>query len=161
MNYMNVIHYFADFANNDLRINKFGSDTLDKLPNFADKDEKFPLLYVVPINQYKINNVNGYKANRFIFNIYCLSPIIQIFESDESVNTNQTSININETFTILSDLYTKMEESNMFDFITDIVAYPINNYANNSLQGVYATFTFDVEDVRCEIPTLEQNDIIS
>lgn len=153
MNYINIIKLFEQFANKHKVITRFKSDTLSELPDFTSQNEKFPILYIVPVSQNIIKYISGYKSIRYTFNIYCLTPIIQLKkEESNNVLLNQTNINTEITSQVLIDLYNCIDDLDELEFVYDVTLYPVNNYSNSSLQGLYGIYTFDVEYTNCDIP---------
>jgi len=50
ISYQSLINKISTFYNNHLQVKKVGSDFVEQLPNFATKDEKYPLVYIAPID---------------------------------------------------------------------------------------------------------------
>lgn len=152
MNYVNIITLLDNFSNIHIDVKRFKSDTLDKLSDTSNMSESFPLLYAVPINQKVSKNVNQYKSNEFIFDIYCLVPKIYLeTEEDDVVLLNQTNNNLNQTQKILSDLYYYFEDTEGLEFLQDVNLTPVNNYTSDVLQGWYGRFYFSTDVEECEI----------
>lgn len=147
MNYVNIIQLFNQFAVKHKMVKRFRSDNLSQLPDFTNEKESFPILYVVPINNIKKNYGNGYRSTQYIFNVYCAVPIIQL-DTNENNNIllNQTNLNLQLTSQILNDMFASMYDLDEFDVLYDLMTYPISNYGNSSLQGMYTNITIEVPD---------------
>ena len=50
ISYQSLINKIIYFYDNHLQVKKVGSDFREQLENFATKDEKYPLVYICPVD---------------------------------------------------------------------------------------------------------------
>ncbi len=71
---MNSLQAITDhielFYNNHLQVKKVGSDFKERLYNFATQDEKYPIVFIVPVSVNPTEN-----TSEFNFDIYCFDII--------------------------------------------------------------------------------------
>lgn len=48
--YQALINEITDFYNNHVQVKKVGSDFQEQMTNFATKDEKYPIVFIVPVS---------------------------------------------------------------------------------------------------------------
>ncbi len=76
--YQALINEITDFYDNHIQVKKVGSDFKEQMFNFATKDEKYPIVYIVPVSALATENTND-----FILEIYCFDldsedkPVVQ------------------------------------------------------------------------------------
>jgi len=68
-----IIDHIEQFYNNHLQVKKVGSDFKEQLFNFATKDEKYPIVFVVPVTVNPADN-----TSEFNFDIYCFDIIQKV-----------------------------------------------------------------------------------
>ena len=141
--YKQLIDRLETFSDNHLQVKKFGSDFLEQLPNFATTDEKYPIIFVVPVSSGYgdiVNNIN--------IDIYCFD-IIQ--KGRENLNTI-----ISDTHQILNDYYLELNTGD--DWSVDVLSSsvtPLNNELLDYCAGWVLSLSLEVETY-CEtdIPTV-------
>jgi len=140
--YQPIVDKITAFYDNHAQVEKVGSDFKEQMVNFATKDEKYPLVYVVPSGVTPYQNVS-------IFNIevYCFD----IIQMDRA---NITTI-LSDTQQILQDLYLEFTFSDDYDF--DIDGQPIFIPLNNDLLDYAAGWQMNLSVVikswtNCPIP---------
>lgn len=143
ISYKKLLNAFEEFATPHLQIKKFASDFEEQMPNFATKDEKYPILFVAPSSSIFDEN-----ANQFSVKVFCFD----IIQKDRS---NINSI-LSETNTILNDVYRWFKDGEVFgiDIISDApVSTPLNNSLLDYCAGWEMDITFEVDTYGvCEIP---------
>ena len=142
ISYQSIVDKITAFYDNHAQVKKVGSDFKEQMVNFATKDEKYPLVYVVPSGVTPYENVT-------IFNIelYCFD----IIQMDRA---NITTI-LSDTQQILQDLYLEFTFSDDYDF--DIDGQPIFIPLNNDLLDYAAGWQMNLSVVipswtNCPIP---------
>lgn len=142
VSYKKLLAEIETFATNHWQIKKFGSDFVSEMPNFATKDEKYPILFIAPVQT--LFNMN---TTTFIVDAYAWD-IIQ--KDRENINTI-----LSDTSQILNDLYRYFIDGDItgIDLIASSPAVPINNGLLDYASGWQMTLTFDVNTFGlCEIP---------
>lgn len=141
ISYAQAISVIETFANNHPQIQKFGVEFKEQMQNIAAEDEKYPMLFVVPVGGTTLENVVELELD-----IYCMDRL-------QKDRTN-TKFIISDTQLILTDLTIWLE-----DIQTDlevIKAYPqtpINNDLLDYCGGWVMRLRVQVEKVGfCEIP---------
>ena len=87
ISYINILQTIESFASAHLQIKKFASDFPAQMPNFATKNEEYPILFVSPTNSIFQENTNRYEID-----VYCFD----IIQSDrENINTILSDTNLN------------------------------------------------------------------
>ena len=144
ISYQSIVDKITTFYDNHLQVKKVGSDFKEQMVNFATKDEKYPLVYVVPTGVTPYENVS-------IFNleIYCFD----IIQMDRA---NITTI-LSDTQQILQDLYLEFTFSDDYDF--DIDGQPTFIPLNNDLLDYAAGWQMNISVVikswtNCQIPKI-------
>jgi len=142
ISYQSIVDKITAFYDNHAQVKKVGSDFKEQMVNFATKDEKYPLVYVVPTGVTPYQNVS-------IFNIevYCFD----IIQMDRA---NITTI-LSDTQQILQDLYLEFTFSDDYDF--DIDGQPTFIPLNNDLLDYAAGWQMNLSVViqswtNCHIP---------
>jgi hypothetical protein len=131
--YKQLIDRLETFSDNHLQVKKFGSDFLEQLPNFATTDEKYPIIFVVPVSSGYgdiVNNIN--------IDIYCFD-IIQ--KGRENLNTI-----ISDTHQILNDYYLELNTGD--DWSVDVLSSsvtPLNNELLDYCAGWVLSLSLEVE----------------
>ena len=133
------------FCDNHYQIKKFGGEFQAELNNFATKDEKYPILYISPVNQRIFEN-----TTEFDMDVYCFD-IIQ--EDRANINTIVSDTNL-----ILNDLYNYYKEG--YDDAVDVIGSPYLTPLNNQLldyaAGWVMRITFTVNNyTACQIPFID------
>lgn len=131
------------FYNNHLQVKKVGCDFKEQLFNFATKDEKYPIVYIVPVDAIPQENVT-----MFTLEIYCFD----IIQKDRA---NITTI-LSDCHQILTDLYLNYTLS-LTDTDFDVEGFPTFVPLNNDLldyaAGWLMTITFTLPSwTDCQIP---------
>jgi hypothetical protein len=154
--YIQLLRTIESFASEHLQVKKFGSDFPEQLPNFATKDEAYPILFVSPSSTFS----NEYTKT---FNITVYSyDIIQ--QDRANINTI-----LSDTHSILNDLVVWFNaESTPVDLIGTPTINPLNNALLDYCAGWSMNLTLEVDNSTvCDIPFNEfpvvieiKNDII-
>ena len=63
-----IIDHIELFYTNHLQVMKVGSDFKEQLYNFATQNEKYPIVFVVPVSVTPTEN-----TSEFNFDVYCLT----------------------------------------------------------------------------------------
>lgn len=98
MTYKELIEKFELFANSHVDISRFKCDTLDRMDNFSNESERFPLFYIAPINSVQNFYNTNYKSISYSFRAFFLVPRIDLENTklDNNINLNQTTTNLNQ-----------------------------------------------------------------
>jgi hypothetical protein len=144
ISYQSIVDKIVTFYDNHLQVKKVGSDFKEQMVNFATKDEKYPLVYVVPKGVTPYENVTI-----FTIELYCFD----IIQMDRA---NITTI-LSDTQQILQDLYLEFTFSNDYDF--DIDGQPTFIPLNNDLLDYAAGWQMNLSVVipswtNCQIPKI-------
>jgi hypothetical protein len=144
ISYQSLINKISTFYNNHLQVKKVGSDFVEQLPNFATKDEKYPLVYIAPIDATP--GVEGFTTD-IQLEIYCMD----IIQKDRA-NIN---VILSDCHLILNDFYVWFTDSN--DYSIDIMASPTMRPLNNDLldyaAGWVMTVTCTISNYTdCQVP---------
>lgn len=145
--YQALINEITDFYNNHIQVKKVGSDFKEQMFNFATKDEKYPIVFIVPLSANATEN-----TNEFTLEIYCFD-IIQ--KDRENIN-----VILSDCQQILYDLYTYYINSTNYNFdMADAPTFdPLNNDLLDYAAGWVMTATFIVNNwTNCAVP-LKQAD---
>ena len=59
ISYQSIVDKITAFYDNHAQVEKVGSDFKEQMVNFATKDEKYPLVYVVPTGVTPYQNVTN------------------------------------------------------------------------------------------------------
>jgi len=142
ISYQSIVDKITAFYDNHAQVEKVGSDFKEQMVNFATKDEKYPLVYVVPTGVTPYENVTI-----FTIELYCFD----IIQMDRA---NITTI-LSDTQQILQDLYLEFTFSDDYDF--DIDGQPIFIPLNNDLLDYAAGWQMNLSVVipswtNCPIP---------
>lgn len=142
ISYINILQTIESFASAHLQIKKFASDFPAQMPNFATKNEEYPILFVSPTNSIFQEN-----SNRYEIDVYCFD----IIQSDrENINTILSDTNL-----ILNDLNRWMLDGELFgiDNVSTSEATPIDNSLLDYAAGWVMRMTFETDTYGvCEIP---------
>lgn len=130
--WQHLVNTIEAFASDHLQIKRFDSDFFEQLDSFEDKEELFPLMYVVPPSGPISGNVGT-----FNFDVYVLD---QITEGRENITTI-----VSDAHLILNDLFTFIEDSydTRIDVTSDGNTDSVNNTTLNGLAG--AVMNWSVE----------------
>lgn len=140
--YKILIDKIEAFYDTHLQVKKFGSDFLEQLPNFATKNEKYPIVYVSPVS-------GGFAdyTKTLTVEVRCLD-IIQ--KDRANINTI-----LSDTHLILNDLllHLNLGDDATFDVVSSSVT-PLNNDLLDYAAGWLLTLEV-VSDSYCveDIPT--------
>ena len=140
--YQALINKIEAFYNDHLQVKKVGSDFNEQLPNFATKDERYPLVFITPIVASTTMDVNTISLE-----VYCLD----IIQKDRA---NITVI-LSDCHQILVDLINYFNFSNDYSF--DIVGSPSITPLNNQLLDYAAGWVMNLDvDIsnwtNCQVP---------
>jgi hypothetical protein len=144
ISYQSIVDKITAFYDNHAQVKKVGSDFKEQMVNFATKDEKYPLVYVVPTGVTPSENVTTFNLE-----IYCFD----IIQMDRA---NITTI-LSDTQQILQDLYLEFTFSDDYDF--DIDGQPTFIPLNNDLLDYAAGWQMNISVVipswtNCPIPKI-------
>ena len=137
-----IIDHIEQFYNSHLQVKKVGSDFKEQLFNFATQDEKYPIVFIVPVSVNPADN-----TSEFNFDIYCFD----IIQKDRA---NIITI-LSDTQQILNDLFVYFTYSNDYSF--DVIGVPNFQPLNNDLldyaAGYVMNITLTVNDwTNCAVP---------
>ena len=137
-----TINKIEAFYNSHLQVKKVGSDFKEQMTNFATKDEKYPIVFIVPVSVSNTEN-----TNIFTFDIYCFD----IIQKDRA---NIITI-LSDTHQILMDLYNYFTFSK--DLSMDVSGIPSFTALNNDLldyaAGYVMNITLEVDNwTDCDVP---------
>lgn len=144
ISYQSLINKIITFYKNHLQVKKVGSDFREQLENFATKDEKYPLVYICPVDI--MPSESGF-ASEVQLEIYCFD----IIQKDRSnINTILSDCHL-----ILNDLYVWFTDGG--DYTTDVIGIPSMTPLNNELldyaAGWMMTITFSINNYSdCQVP---------
>jgi hypothetical protein len=142
ISYINILQTIESFASAHLQIKKFASDFPAQMPNFATKNEEYPILFVSPTNSIFQENTNRYEVD-----VYCFD----IIQSDrDNINTILSDTNL-----ILNDLNRWMLDGELFgiDNVSSSECTPIDNSLLDYAAGWVMRMTFETDTYGiCEIP---------
>ena len=142
ISYINILQTIESFASAHLQIKKFASDFPAQMPNFATKNEEYPILFVSPTTSIFQENTNRYEID-----VYCFD----IIQSDrENINTILSDTNL-----ILNDLNRWMLDGDLFgiDNVSTSQCTPIDNSLLDYAAGWVMRMTFETDTYGvCEIP---------
>lgn len=142
--YISLLSKIEAFCNAHLQIKKYGGEFREQMPNFATKDEKYPVVFVTPTSDTEALN-----TNQFTVDIYC----VDLIQADRA---NLNSI-ISDCQLILKDMYVYYTNDN--DVEIDVVGTasmtPLNNQDLDYVAGWVMSITFEVASYGdCAIPML-------
>lgn len=140
--YKQLIDKLEAFCDSHYMVQKFASDFLEQIGNYATKDEKYPIVYVSPSA-----GTSGLDLNTMTIDIRCLD-IIQ----KDRVNINTI---LSDTDQILNDIYLYIKEGEDDDLWTvdDPSKLPLNNDLLDYAAGWSMTITLELEGFNvCDIP---------
>lgn len=133
------------FAENHYQIKKFGGEFQSEINNFATENEKYPILYISPINQRVYENTTEFDMDLYVMDL---------------IDDNRANINtiVSDTNLILNDLYNYYKEG--YDDAIDVIGNPSLSPLNNQLldyaAGWVMRITFTVDNyTACSIPFID------
>ena len=143
ISYQSLTDEIILFYTNHMQVKKVGCDFKEQLFNFATKDEKYPIVYIVPVDSLPQENVT-----MFTLEIYCFD----IIQKDRA---NITTI-LSDCHQILNDLYLNYTLS-LTDTDFDVEGLPsfvpLNNDLLDYAAGWLMTITFVLPSwTDCQIP---------
>lgn len=143
--YILLLQKIDTFCQQHLQIKKNAGEFREQMPNFSTMDEKYPLVFYVPISQ-----TIGENVNTFVLDIYC----VDIIQKDRAnINTILSDTNL-----ILNDLYLYFSQgSDLSVTAIEPSLQPLNNFDLDYVAGWVMTLTFEVDqycvnDIPLEIP---------
>ena len=140
--YQALINKIEAFYNDHLQVKKVGSDFNEQLPNFATKDERYPLVFITPIVASTTMDVNTISLE-----VYCLD----IIQKDRA---NITVI-LSDCHQILVDLinYFNFGDDYSFDIVGSPSIIPLNNQLLDYAAGWVMTLDVDISNwTNCQVP---------
>jgi len=140
--YQALIDKIETFYTDHLQVQKVGSDFAEQLPNFATKDEKYPIIFVAPISASPTENTNTMSVE-----ITCLD----IIQKDRA---NITVI-LSDCHQILIDLvnYFTFSTDRDFDILGQPTLTPLNNQILDYAAGWVMTLDVDMSNwTDCQVP---------
>ena len=144
--YQALINKIESFYNSHLQVKKVGSDFSEQMPNFATKDEKYPIVFISPITAIASQNTNTISLE-----ITCLD----IIQKDRA---NITVI-LSDCHQILVDLvnYFNFSDDYSFDVIGSPAIAPLNNQILDYAAGWVMTLDVDISNwTDCQVPILTE-----
>lgn len=140
--YQALINKIEAFYNDHLQVKKVGSDFNEQLPNFATKDERYPLVFITPIVASTTMDVNSISLE-----VYCLD----IIQKDRA---NITVI-LSDCHQILVDLinYFNFSDDYSFDIVGSPSITPLNNQLLDYAAGWVMNLDVDISNwTNCQVP---------
>jgi hypothetical protein len=140
--YQALINKIEAFYNDHLQVKKVGSDFNEQLPNFATKDERYPLVFITPIVASTTMDVNTISLE-----VYCLD----IIQKDRA---NITVI-LSDCHQILVDLinYFNFGDDYSFDIVGSPSITPLNNQLLDYAAGWVMSLDVDISNwTNCQVP---------
>ena len=131
ISYQSLVNKIINFYDNHLQVKKVGSDFREQLENFATKDERYPLVYICPVDA--VPSEMGF-TTEISLDIYCFD----IIQKDRA-NIN---VILSDCHLILNDLYNWFQNSDDYSF--DIVGVPTLTPLNNDLLDYAAGWLMNV-----------------
>lgn len=140
--YIILINKLETFCNSHYMVEKFGSDFKEQMSNFATIDEKYPIVFVVPISSISLENTVQYSVDIYCFDI---------------IQKNRANINniLSDTDLILNDIYLEFAWGDDLDvnILGDPTRTPLNNDLLDYAAGHMMSVTFEVANYTdCQIP---------
>jgi hypothetical protein len=145
--YQALINKIEAFYNSHLQVKKVGSDFAEQMPNFATKDEKYPIVFIAPITAIATENTNTMSLE-----ITCLD----IIQKDRS---NITVI-LSDCHQILVDLvnYFTFSDDYSFDVLGQPAIVPLNNQVLDYAAGWVMTLDVDMSNwTDCQVPIITES----
>jgi hypothetical protein len=145
--YQALINKIEAFYNAHLQVKKVGSDFAEQMPNFATKDEKYPIVFIAPITAIATENTNTMSLE-----ITCLD----IIQKDRA---NITVI-LSDCHQILVDLvnYFTFSDDYDFDILGQPAIVPLNNQVLDYAAGWVMTLDVDMSNwTDCQVPILTES----
>jgi len=142
--YQALINKIEAFYTDHLQVKKVGSDFNEQLPNFATKDERYPLVFITPIVASTTMDLNTISLE-----VYCLD----IIQKDRA---NITVI-LSDCHQILVDLINYFNFSNdySFDIVGSPSITPLNNQLLDYAAGWVMTLDVDISNwTNCQVPLI-------
>jgi len=139
--YLQAVAVIEDYATQHYMVQKFGYEFKEQMPNIATEDEKYPMVFVVPVGALATTN-----TNEFEIDVYCLDRYMQD-------RTNVSSV-VSDTQFILGGLTKWLEEGvTTLDVIHSYPMTPINNDLLDYCGGWVLRLRLEVDMIAlCEIP---------
>lgn len=143
-----LVLMFDNFFNSHPDVERFKSDTEDRIDDFLNSGETFPAVYCVLNSQNFTEYPSGYKADTFSYDLFVLVRRLDFKEKkkDDDLNLNQTQNNIEQCSIIASHFCQFLEK--YFDSLNTSIL-PLNNYGIDGLQGVRLSISFEGENSLC------------
>lgn len=142
--YQALINHIEAFYTDHLQVKKVGSDFNEQLPNFATKDERYPLIFITPIVASTTMDVNTISLE-----VYCLD----IIQKDRA---NITVI-LSDCHQILVDLinYFNFSDDYSFDIVGSPSITPLNNQLLDYAAGWVMSLDVDISNwTNCQVPLI-------
>jgi len=140
--YKGLLNKIEAFCSAHFQIEKYAGEFKEQMPNFATKDEKYPIVYVVP--QSDTSDLN---TNQFTVDIYC----VDVIQKDRAnINNIVSDCNL-----IVNDLYLYFLDGNnlSIDVVGASSGDAVNNFDLDYTAGWVKTITFEVSQYSvCAIP---------
>jgi len=146
--YIIILQTAETFANNHLEIERFASDFLEQLGNWATLTEAYPILYAVP-GPVSVNANDFSQLANYTITFYALDVI-----QKDRANINTI---LNSTSQILLDLHKYYHQTEILgiDIIQASSLTPLNNYLLDYVAGWSMTITFEVDTHSvCDVPII-------
>ncbi len=140
--WISILQKIEAFCNAHIQIQKFGGEFREQMPNFATKDEKYPIIYIEPDS-----DTEDLLTNQFTFNVYC----VDIIQKDRAnINTITSDCQL-----ILKDLYVFYKNDNDpdIDVLGTATMTPLNNLDLDYVAGWVMSMTVELaQESDCWIP---------
>lgn len=144
--YTTLLNKIDAFCQQHLQIKKNAGEFKEQMPNFSTMDEKYPLVFYVPISQ-----TMGDFTNVFNLDIYC----VDIIQKDRAnINTILSDTNL-----ILNDLYLYFSQGSDLSIDAQTPSLtPLNNFDLDYVAGWVMNITFEVDQYCVEDIPLQIGD---
>lgn len=144
--YVTLLQKIDGFCQQHLQIKKNAGEFKEQMPNFSTMNEKYPLVFYVPISQ-----TMGENTNIFNLDVYC----VDIIQKDRAnINTILSDTNL-----ILNDLYLYFSQGSDLSIDASIPTLtPLNNFDLDYVAGWVMNITFEVDQYCVEDIPLQIGD---
>ena len=150
ISHIQILQYIESFAAQHMQIQRFGADFYEQINNFATKDKNFPILYIVPIDNYSDENVKVWTYDAYCFDI--------IEKNRDNINTL-----VSDTELILNDLYLWFKDGELnIDILSTAFKTPLNNGLLDYAAGHVMRMSLETgQSSICEIPFADKPELLT
>ena len=116
--YITLKKKIEEFCELNLFVKRFGGSFISELNSFSNQEEKFPIVYMVPISEQLFENTAVFNIDLYAYDIV----------RDDKSNLDDV---ISTTNLILHDFWVYVKQGN--DFTIDIIGNPVFEPRSNEL----------------------------